>query len=396
MGTPPEAGPTRRDFLRVAAVGAAGAMGKALVPAGLRADAGRPGVNPGSTAGFAQAPHRSLRVLVLGGTGFIGPHLVRALLARGHTPVLFNRGRTQPQMFAEQYAGIENLVGDRNDDISALASGRWDAVIDDSGYTPDQVRATAELLRDRAGQYLFTSTRAVYRDFTPDHVDEDSPLGMRGVEPSAWTGYGPLKALAERELRRVFEDRATIARPPIITGPGDATDRFTYWYVRVDRGGEVLAPGDPADPVQYIDVRDLVDFYVHAVENRVTGVFNTVAPAAPLSSAEFLHGVRAVTAAPVAFTWMDWDELAGHNIREGRELSSWRAPRGNNRNYGRVDNSRAIAAGLTFRPLAVTATDTLEWWRSLPADRQSALRAGIPADSERAALAAARPGNGPG
>lgn len=388
MDCPSERGRTRRDFLRVAAAGAAGAMGTALLPVRVHGLAG-PAVAP-VKGPASPMPGRPLRVLVLGGTGFIGPHLVRALVAAGHTPVLFNRGRTQPQLFPEQYEGIENLVGDRGGDLSALATGHWDAVIDDSGYTPDQVRATAELLRDRVGHYLFTSTRAVYRDFTPDHVDEDSPVGMRDVEPSAWTGYGPLKALAEREVRRVFENRFTIARPPIITGPGDATDRFTYWYVRVDRGGEVLAPGNPADPVQYIDVRDLVDFYVHAVENGVSGVFNTVAPAAPLSSAEFLHGLRAVTAAPVSFTWMDWDALAGHGIREGRELSAWRAPRGDNRNYGRVDNRRAMAAGLTFRPLATTAGDTLDWWRSLPADRRDAMRAGIPAGLERAALAAAR------
>jgi 2'-hydroxyisoflavone reductase len=362
---------TRRDFIRVAALGA-GALGAGLLPATLA----------------ARPPRRALRVLILGGTGFIGPHLVRATLARGHTPVLFNRGRTQPELFAEQYAGLENLVGDRNDDISALAAGTWDVVIDDSGYTPEQVRATAQLLRGRVGQYIFTSTRAVYADFTPAHVDEDAPLGMRGVPDAEWTGYGPLKALAEREVHAAFPDSAMIARPPIITGPGDGTDRFTYWYVRIDRGGEVLAPGDPADPVQYVDVRDLVDFYLHAAENRVTGVFNVAGPAAPLSAAEFLHGIRAITPAPVSFTWVDWDFLAAHGIREGRELSAWRAPRGENLNYGHVDNRRARAAGMTFRPLAVTAADTLHWWKSLPAERHARSRAGIPAAAERAALAA--------
>jgi 2'-hydroxyisoflavone reductase len=373
--------PSRRDFVRSAAIGA---VGGALVPAAVRGDVARP---LPATPGRGQSP-RALRILILGGTGFIGPHLVRAVLARGHTPVLFNRGRTAPQLFPEQYAGLENLVGDRDGDIAALAGGRWDAVVDDSGYTPDQVRATARLLRDSVGTYLFTSTRAVYRDFTPAHVDEDSPLGMRGVPDTEWTGYGPLKALAEREVRQAFDGRYIIARPPIITGPGDTTDRFTYWYARVDRGGNVLAPGAPSDPVQYVDVRDLVDFYVHAIEQRVTGVFNTVAPAAPLSSAEFLHGLRAITAAPVSFTWADWDFLQQHGIREGRELSAWRAPRGDNLNYGRVDNSRAIAAGMTFRPLAVTASDTLAWWYSLPAERRESSRAGIPAAAEQAALAA--------
>jgi 2'-hydroxyisoflavone reductase len=374
---------TRRDFVRTAALGA---LGTGLLPGALRGDVAQP--EPTSSA--IVGSRRALRILILGGTGFIGPHLVRAVLARGHTPVLFNRGRTQPQMFVEQYAGLESLVGDRSGDISALSGGRWDAVIDDSGYTPDQVRATAQLLRGTVGHYLFTSTRGVYRDFTPAHVDEDSPVGMRGVPDTEWTGYGPLKALAEREVRSAFDGRYTIARPSIITGPGDNTDRFTYWYARVDRGGEVLAPGDPTDPVQYIDVRDLVDFYVHAVEQSVVGVFNTVAPAAPLNSAEFLYGVRAVTAAPVSFTWADWDFLDAHGIREGRELSAWRAPRGDNLNYGRVDNSRAIAAGMTFRPLAVTAGDTLEWWHSLSEERRAGSRAGIPAAVERAALTALR------
>jgi 2'-hydroxyisoflavone reductase len=376
---------TRREFVRTAAIGALGTG--ALGTLGMGAAHGSVGGDVASQRS-GTAAGRSLRVLILGGTGFIGPHLVRRVLERGHTPTLFNRGRTEPQMFPEQYVGVENLVGDRDGDIASLRRGRWDAVIDDSGYTPQQVRATAELLQDSVGQYLLTSTRAVYRDFTPAHVDEDSPLGMRGVPDSEWTGYGPLKALAEREVQRVFSGRYTIARPPIITGPGDNTDRFTYWYHRVWRGGRVLAPGAPTDPVQYVDVRDLVDFYVHAVEQKAYGVFNTVAPAAPLSSAEFLYGLRAVTPAPVEFAWADWDFLESQGIREGRELSAWRSPRGANLNYGRVDNRRAIAAGMTFRPLATTASDTLAWYHALPAERRAGSRVGIPADAEARALAA--------
>jgi 2'-hydroxyisoflavone reductase len=372
--------------MRTAAIGALGTG--ALGALGVRGAHAATGDDVASRRSDETEAPRQLRVLILGGTGFIGPHLVRRVLERGHTPVLFNRGRTEPQLFQEQYAGLENLVGDRDGDIGSLRGGRWDAVIDDSGYTPEQVRATAELLRDSVGHYLFTSTRGVYRDFTPAHVDESSPLGMRDVPDTEWTGYGPLKALAEREVQRVFAGRYTIARPPIITGPGDTTDRFTYWYDRVWRGGRVLAPGDPADPVQYVDVRDLVDFYVHAVEQGVTGVFNTVGPAGPLSSAEFLHGLRAVTSAPVEFVWADWDFLEAQGIREGRELSAWRAPRGDNLNYGRVDNRRAIAAGMTFRPLATTASETLAWWHSLPAERRAGSRAGIPAAAEARALAA--------
>lgn len=368
---------TRRDFVKTSAL-LAGALGA--------------GFGPGAVA-RAHALGRSaaapLRVLVLGGTGFLGPHLVRVLVERGHRPTLFNRGRTQPAMFTELYAGIENLVGDRNGDISALRGGSWDAVIDDSGMTPQQVRATAEMLRDSVGQYLFTSTRGVYMDYTRTPMDEDAPVGPPGVPEAEWEGYGPLKALAEREVHRVFPRSTTIIRPPQITGPGDRTDRFTYWYDRVDRGGEVLAPGDPTDPVQYSDVRDLSEFYVHLLEQKTAGVFNIGGPASPLSSAEFLYGLRANTAAPISFTWVDWDFLVAEGLGE-RELPGWRAPRGRYLNNARMDNRRAIAAGLRFRPLSVTARDTLEWRRSVPGTGDAPLRAGLSAERERAVLAAWR------
>lgn len=363
---------TRRDFVRMSALAAAG------IGAGLSA---------GSATAAQRLPTsrgRDLRILVLGGTGFIGPHLVRRIIERGHTPVLFNRGRTRPTMYPEMYRGIETLVGDRDGDIAALRGGRWDAVIDDSGYTPQQVRATAELLRNSVGQYLFTSTRGVYQDFTV-HMDEDAPLGIKGVPESEWEGYGPLKALAEREVTRVFPNATTIVRPAIITGPGDNTDRFTYWYVRVDQGGEVLAPGDPAEPIQYIDVRDLADFYVHLVEQKTAGIFNLEAPASALTTGGFLDGIRATTAAPVSFTWVDWDFLLAHGLRGGgRELAAWRQPIGDQLNYGRMDNRRALAAGLTPRPLAVTATDTREWWKTLGIP----LRSGPSPEKEREVLAA--------
>jgi 2'-hydroxyisoflavone reductase len=376
---------TRREFLKKSAViGVGGAVGAGMVP-GLAA-----GVLPGAGAAHSRtAPaRRSLRVLVLGGTGFIGPHLVRRILERGHDLTLFNRGRSEPGLFPELFRDVENLVGDRNGDLSALEGREWDAVIDNSGYTPDQVRATARLLAGSVGQYLFTSTRGAYADYTHPTMDESAPLGIRGVPEEEWTGYGPLKARAEREVEAAFPDGTSIVRPPIIAGPGDGTDRFTYWYVRIDRGGEVLAPGDPTDPVQYVDVRDLADFLVHLAEERTSGIFNTVAPAAPLTTSGFLHGVRAVTSSPVSFTWVDWDFLESHGLRGGQELPGWRPPRGDQLNYGRVDNRRAIAAGMTFRPLAVTAGDTLEWWKArAAAGGPGSLRAGISPEREAEVLA---------
>jgi 2'-hydroxyisoflavone reductase len=380
---------SRRDFLRIT-VAAGAAAGAGLTPLS-GAHARRPA---GAPADAARAEsRRSLRVLLLGGTGFIGPHLVRTLLERGHTPTLFNRGRTTPRLFAELFPGLENLVGDRDGDISALAGGRWDAVIDDSGYTPQQVSATARLLVGSVGQYLFTSTRGVYAEFTRLPMDEDSPVGMAGVPASDWTGYGPLKALSEREVVRAFPGATTIVRPPIITGPGDTTDRFTYWYVRVDRGGDILAPGDPTDPVQYIDVRDLADFYVRLVEQRTFGTFNLTAPAAPLSSGAFLNGIRATTGAPVSFTWIGWDFLEQHVLRGGQELAAWRPPRGENLHYGRVDNRRALAAGATFRPLADTARDTRDWWYA-EHGRTAQLRSGPAPAREADVLSAWRAARG--
>ena len=365
---------TRRQFVKTSLL-MAGAFGVDLTAGTARAHAARlPAVAP-------------LRVLVLGGTGFLGPHVVRALVERGHQLTLFTRGRSEPTMFPELYTDLEYRVGDRNGDISSLRDGNWDAVIDNSGMTPTQVGATAELLRDSAGQYLFTSTRGVYMDYTRSPMDEDAPVGPPGVPEADWDGYGPLKALAEREVHRFFPDSATIIRPPQITGPGDRTDRFTYWYDRVDRGGEVLAPGDPTDHVQYSDVRDLAEFYVHLLEQKTAGVFNIGGPASLLTSAEFLYGLRANTSARVSFTWVDWDFLEAQGLGE-RELPGWRAPRGRYLNNARMDNRRAIAAGLRFRPLAVTARETLEWRRSATDRDGGPLRAGLDTAREREVLAA--------
>jgi 2'-hydroxyisoflavone reductase len=381
--------PSRRDFLRTSllAAGAAGALrpfeAAGFDPASRRADnlALRTGAGEG-------APPERLRILLLGGTGFIGPHLVHRIVDRGHDLTLFNRGQSEPGMFTELYAGLENRIGDRNGDLGSLETGTWDAVIDNSGYTPEQVGATARLLAGRVEQYLFTSTRGVYAGFTSSVMDEDAPLGMAGVPDTEWTGYGPLKALAEREVQAAFPNGTSIVRPPIITGPGDNTDRFTFWYDRVDRGGEVLAPGAPDDPIQYVDVRDLADFVVHMAETRTLGIYNVEAPAAPLSTAEFLYGLRATTGNPVRFTWVPWDFLEARGIRGGAEVAAWRPPTGDNLNYGRVDNRRAIAAGMTFRPLAVTAMDTMAWFRERIASGGPPLRSGYPAEREADVLAA--------
>ena len=331
-----------------------------------------------------------MTILILGGTGFIGPHVVRHALARGHQITLFNRGRTNTHLFPE----VEKLVGDRNSDLTALEGRRWDAVIDNSGYTPHQVGLSVDLLKDATDQYLFTSTRAVYTDFTADVMDEDAPIGPRDLPESEWTAYGPAKVLAERAVGEGFGARTLIVRPPVIVGPGDRSDRFTYWPDRIDAGGEVLVQGDPTDPVQFIDVRDLSEFYIHLLEQQTAG---------------HLQQRRARSAPVVRRTRVrdprhHGDTRLFHLGRLGlpcrarpdaqRQLPFWQPPSGNYLNYGRIDSSRGIAAGLTFRPLAVIAQDTLEWHRSREAGGEFQLRTGLDRATEARLLAEWREARG--
>lgn len=325
-----------------------------------------------------------MKILVLGGTGFIGPHLVEYALSRGHTLTLFNRGRTNTHLFPE----VEKLVGDRNNDLSALEGRRWDSVIDNSGYTPQQVRLTVELLKNACDQYLFTSTRSVYWDYTAAVMDEDAPVGPRHIPEAEWDGYGPNKVLAERVVMDGFGGRTLITRPPIIVGPGDRSDRFTYWVDRLDDGGAVLVQGEWTDPVQFVDVRDLSEFYVHLLENSTTGIFNTEGPAFGLTTAGLVHGIRAVTSTPSTLHRVDWDFLLDAGEVPQGSLPFWQPPRGRYRNYGRMDNQRAIAAGMTFRPLATIAQDTLDWHRQRPADQQDKLRVGLTRAREAELLSA--------
>jgi 2'-hydroxyisoflavone reductase len=319
-----------------------------------------------------------MNILILGGTGFIGPHLVKYATARGHRITLFNRGRTNTHLFP----GVEKLVGDRNDDLTALAGRQWDAVIDNSGYTPLQVQQSVDLLKNACEQYLFTSTRSVYTDFTREVMDEDAAVGPTDIPESEWEGYGPNKVLAERIVQAGFGARTLITRPPVIVGPGDRTDRFTYWVDRIDDGGEILVQGDPTDRIQFVDVRDLSEFYVHLLESSTTGIYNTEGPGSALDTAGLVHGIKAITSTPSRFHWVDWDFLLEEGETPQGTLAFWQPPRGRYLNYGRMVNSRAIARGMTFRPLAVTAKDTLDWHRGRDAADQIKLRAGLSRERE--------------
>jgi 2'-hydroxyisoflavone reductase len=360
----------RRDFMKTAALAGGG-----LSLGGFgHAVAGHP------------SPARALRILILGGTGFIGPHQVAYARGRGHALTLFNRGRTAPGLFPD----VEQLHGDRaTGELGELGGGReWDAVIDNSATDPRWVREAAQLLRGRARQYIFISTQSVYASRAEIGMDETAPVGRPELPREEWTGYGPSKALAEEEARAAFPDGATVVRPSLIVGPGDETDRWTYWAVRVERGGEVAAPGTPQDPVQFIDARDLSEWVIRLAESGAAGTFNAVGPQVSLTSAEMLYGIRAVTTAPVSFTWVDADFLAEQGVRPWSDMPAWQPPRGRTAGFARMSNARALAAGLTFRPLAVTARDTLEWFASLPGERRTRLNAGLPAERERYLLAA--------
>jgi 2'-hydroxyisoflavone reductase len=348
----------RRKFIARAA-GTAGALGVGI--------AGIGDVRARERAFTAEPARAPLRILILGGTGFIGPHQVRAARDRGHTLTLFNRGRTNPGLFPD----IETLNGDRNGDLRSLEGRRWDCVIDNSGFEPAQVKLSAALLKNSVKQYLFVSTQSVYASRAIIDQDEGGAVGQSGVEEQEWTGYGPLKARCERELREAMPKAFTIVRPAVIVGPGDASDRFTYWVQRIDRGGEVLAPGLPDDPTQFIDVRDLCEWTIRLVENGTMGMFNATGPGSPLSVAGLMYGLRAVTTSPVSFTWTSHEFLAAQKVRPFSDLPLWMVPAGATAGFMRMSARAAKDAGLTYRPLATTAADTLAWWKTEPAERRN-------------------------
>ena len=364
---------TRRRFL---ATSAAAAGAAALTPGqALSASPSRAG-SPYGTPHPSPTP-RPLKILILGGTGFIGPHMVRYAMYRGHDITLFNRGRSNPGLFP----GVETLIGDRDDQLNALRGGTWDAVIDNSGYVPRHVRDSAELLSDSVGRYLFTSTGSVY-NFDQDELTEDAEL-LPIEDPTSEDVdryYGPLKVLCENAVTDTYRERGTVVRLHVVAGPGDPTDRFTYWPARIDHGGEIIAPGSQSTPVQFIDVRDLAEFMMELLERDIGGTYNAAGPALdPTSMAEFLYGIRAITNSHLSFTWVDEQFLVEQEAR----FQLWYPPtEGAIRGLSRVRSHKGVAAGLKFRPLAVTAFDTLEWFKSLPEERRNGFELNLERDRQ--------------
>ena len=353
-----------------------------------------PRLAPAADAVDGGEPKRRLRILILGGTGFTGPHQVAYALARGHQVTLFNRGRSPHAWPGE----VVELVGDRNTgDLKSLEGGTWDVCIDNPTTLPFWVRDAARVLRDRVGQYVFISTISVYAANDKAEDESAAVAPYKGADAMAETAetlrgrigelYGPLKAASEDEARRQFGARTTVIRPGLIVGPGDETDRFTYWPARLARGGEVLAPGDGADPVQFVDARDLAEWTIRMVETRTTGTFNATGPAQPLTMRAMLAGIAEGVRADARLTWVPTTFLEAEQVSPWSDLPVWVPGEGESAGFGRRSIARALAAGLTFRPLPSTAADTLAWFRAQPPARQAKLRAGLSAEREAELLA---------
>jgi 2'-hydroxyisoflavone reductase len=334
-----------------------------------------------------------MQILILGGTGFTGPFQVRYALERGHKVTVFNRGKTHPGELPE---GVEQLLGDRNGQLDALTNRKWDVVIDNPTALPVWVRDAAQVLKGNVDRYVFISTISVFADNSKPN-DENSVLAkyegpdamketMDAVKASGFKLYGPLKALSEAEAEKWFPGKALIIRPGLIVGPGDQTDRFTYWPVRIGRGGEVLAPGDPKDPVQFIDARDLAEWTIRMVESGATGVYNATGPAQQLGVGEMLGGIKTALGSAANFTWVPADFLEQQKVAPWSDMPVWIPPASEEGALGRTAIKKALDNGLTFRPLELTARDTLSWFKSQPADHQAKLRAGLTAEREKEVL----------
>ncbi len=375
----------RRDFLRLSAA-AGGAIALGLGDASSSAGAAPPNEFPAAPRSN-RAP-KPMRLLILGGTGFIGPWQVRYAVERGHHVTVFNRGKHQ----ADLPASVEHLSGDRAvDDYASLKGLKWDTVIDNSATDPKWVHAAGVALKGAVGHYLFVSTRSVYSDTSRIPMTAEAPVftpeTTKNYDPAKPLPYGLSKALAEKEARAAFPDHTTIVRPSLIVGPTDDTDRFTYWPLRMERGGEVLAPGDPSDPVQIIDVRDVSEWIVRLCEQRDVGVFNALGPKMSRRFDELIYGIHAVTTSDFSLTWVPAAFLKAEGVREYSDMPVWRDPHNGAEGFARFDVSPELARGLTYRPLAVTAKDTLDWWKTLPEERRAKPKTGLTPEREKEVLA---------
>ena len=334
---------------------------------------------------------KPLEILILGGTGFTGPEQVEYAISRGHHVTLFNRNRTRPDFFKGK---VDQLLGDLNGDVDALKGRKFDVVLDNPTTLPAWVRNAAQHLHGNVGHYLFISTQDVYADDSVVWADETDrlkplppaldPFAVAPADARRGGNYGILKVQSEKEVEKQYPAINTIIRPGLIVGPLDATDRFTYWPVRIERGGEVLAPGNPADPAQIIDVRDLAEWMIRLAEGKVYGTFNAMGPKGLFTMADLLYGIKATMTSGSQFTWVNAAFLREQKISQWRNMPVWFSPEGRP-GISAKSNDKAIAHGLTFRTLADTSRDTLAWHKTRSAAEQKAL-----ADGATSGISAAR------
>ena len=386
---------SRREFLAQAGL-AAGALAAA-------------GIAPGAL-GAVIGGREKKRILILGGTGFLGPHLVWDALKRGHEVTMFNRGQTAPDLFDDQQA--ETLIGDRYSDYASLeeavAAGRtWDAVIDTFAYVPKVVEDAIGVLRPAIGQYVVISTMSVYASNDEPGADESSPVATvtdevsDGIPTHREVGmhYGAMKARCEAAAERLMPGSATNLRPGLICGARDTTGRFTYWPVRASEGGTMIGPGSPTDPVQIIDVRDLARFAIHSIETKLTGEFNVITPADTMTIGDVVEGSIATADAGTQAEWVDAAFLAAQGVQAWQHMPAWVPPTTPGYSgFGRQSSARALAAGLTCRSARETAAYALEYFRTrgpeIEAERgaefaqqwRTQVRGGLPLEREQAVL----------
>lgn len=323
-----------------------------------------------------------LSILILGGTSFLGPQQIAYALQRGHRISTFTRGRTQPKVQKDIFDEVEQLIGDRENNLEALKGRKWDVVIDNSGNRIKWVKDAVALLKNSCDVYMYTSSTGVYYPYLSQNIRENTkpvlkvPEGINPVQKLEYD-YGVMKALNEIEVINGFgKDRSIVIRPTYMMGPGDQTDRFTYWPERIAQGGEILVPGKVDDPVQYIDVRDVAGFMIRLAENRKGGTYNAVGPASATGMQAFVHGVHAAFSSKASFTMIpDYDFLTKHNVLDA---IPWIMPTGDNLGSARIDPSFSVANGLTFTPLAESARDIHEWWNSgvIPEEKRIKLLSG--------------------
>ena len=359
---------SRRLFLRQAALAAGGLV------------AARSGVS-GASLHDASRGGAPLRILLLGGTGFLGPHLVHVAKQRGHQLTMLNRGRREPTMFEEDFRDVVEIQGDRAQPtgLDGLKGKTWDVVIETSGYRHPWTQESARALKGSVGRYMYVSSTGVYWPYHTTNIAENGRVLLKDDPPVAQPTYGVMKGLSENEVRDAFGNNAIVVRPGYIVGPGDTSDRWTYWPMRIVRGGEVAVPGKRTDPVQYVDVRDLAEFMIGLIDSGTNGTFNVVGPARRQSMQDFVQGVAAIATAPLSWTWIDdYEFLKKYPLRRAAdgtasglfEAIPWVMVDGDELGHMQIDASKAVQAGLKYRPLATTARDTVAW-RNSPAVPQA-------------------------